>query len=237
MAKTKHRLLRFGLRTMLGMIAIIAVCIGWPTSPIQKHQRRVRSQQQAVVRLQAMGATVEYDFYDVKGGVAPGPKWLRESMGIDHFSDAIGVYITSPSAIGSVIFQSGLQMSSTADKPVTDVDLTVLAGLTRIKKLHLTNVRVTGCGLQHLRCLKSLEQLSISHMPITDADLIHLHGLTNLKSVFFSNTQVTQTGIQTLQEKLPNCSIQLDPIDELKGLLDDDSGIPWDGFKISAVGR
>jgi hypothetical protein len=218
---------------MLAMIAVIALCIGWPTSPIQEHQRRVRSQQQTVVQLQAMGATVEYDFYDVKGGVAPGPKWLRMSMGVDRFSEAIGVYIASPPAVGSVHFQNGLQMSSTTHKPVTDSDLRVLGGLTRIRKLHLANVRITGCGLQHLRRLRSLEQLAILQMPITDADLVHLHELTNLKSVFFSNTQVTPAGVKTLREKLPNCLIQVMP--EPMDMFDDDSGSPWHGFKISAA--
>lgn len=57
-------------------------------------------------------------------------------------------------------------------------------------------------GLEHLKGLSKLEQLSLDYTLITDAGLAHLEGLTGLKVLYLIGT-----GVERLQAALPDCKI------------------------------
>ena len=80
-----------------------------------------------------------------------------------------------------------------------------LAGLTGLRRLHLTN-SITGEGLVHLKDLTQLEELSFDFSPqivwdkpqITDAGFAHLAGLKRLKTLRIYTGRLTSAGTKHL---------------------------------------
>ena len=62
-------------------------------------------------------------------------------------------------------------------------------------------------GLEHVKELTNLDDLSLWGTKVTDAGLVHLKGLTGLRLLNLWKTQVTGEGVRKLQEALPDCYI------------------------------
>lgn len=90
----------------------------------------------------------------------------------------------------------------------SDLQLGGLKGLTRLRSLNLSEMRVTDAELENLKGLTALQSLDLSETRVTDAGLEHLKGLTALQSLDLSGTRVTSTGVRELQKALPHCSIR-----------------------------
>jgi hypothetical protein len=74
-----------------------------------------------------------------------------------------------------------------------------LRQMTKLRGLHLTNAFLTGCGIEHLLALKSLEYLDLNGTNVDDASLRMLSKLKCLKTLHLSSTAVTDQGIRKLQ--------------------------------------
>jgi hypothetical protein len=199
------RWLRFRLRTLFLVMAIIAV-------PLAVHMDQVRTQKAAVARIQQLGGWVLYEYQCDESGlyfpepkryqVAPrGPEWLRNWLGPHHFNTPVSVNMASPQ--------------------VTDDDLAFLRGMAKLKSLGCEQSRVTSEGLGHLRklidlrslylggsqvdddgmkyvaTLPNLETLNLD-VPITDDGLAQLRGLTHLKRLTLNRSRVTDEGLKHL---------------------------------------
>jgi hypothetical protein len=81
-SKPKRRFLQFSLRTLLVVMLIVCVTLGWKVN-------KAKRQREAVAWVQESGGSVSYgyEFDDARKRVPnpqpPGPKWLRELLGID----------------------------------------------------------------------------------------------------------------------------------------------------------
>ncbi len=115
---------------------------------------------------------------------------------------------------------------------LTDDDLLVVHGLSRLRVLELYGTDTTDRGVAALRDLPSLEGLGLSKTRITDdglagldrfpklrtlylidtaisdAGLAHLHQLKSLEVVDASGTRVTAEGIGRLRTALPRCDVK-----------------------------
>ena len=86
--KSERRFLRFSVRTLLIVLTILCIWLGWKVE-------RARRQREAVAFVHEMGGSVNYDYeVDNDGRFAPnaeppGPKWLRRQLGVDFFDDVI----------------------------------------------------------------------------------------------------------------------------------------------------
>ena len=123
---TKKRWLSFSLRTMLVLLTIVCVWLGFKV-------HRVERQKAAITWVESVGGTVSYDYeldeagvlfghYDQSGdwicdATLPRPRWLRELIGVDYLDTVISVTISD----------SGL------------VDLSPLTNFTELKWLHLVD--------------------------------------------------------------------------------------------------
>jgi uncharacterized protein (TIGR02996 family) len=92
---------------------------------------------------------------------------------------------------------------------VDDTGLSHLAGLTRLRILHLGHTRITGAGLRHLGGLRWLRCLYLFGNKIGDADLVHLEGLTELEHLGLTGARVTEAGTTQLKEKLKKVGFQM----------------------------
>jgi hypothetical protein len=84
------------------------------------------------------------------------------------------------------------------ESAVTDDDLRVIAGLTRMRILNLNVTGVSDRGLAHLGGLKDLQILYLSRTRVTDAGLKYLEGLPRLRSLVLHGTAVGDAGLAHL---------------------------------------
>jgi hypothetical protein len=136
--------------------------------------RRGRQQHSIVARLPSTGARVIYRYQIAPNeGVIPDakrpcPSWLRKILGEDVFAGLAEVSYPRPGTV------------------VTDEDVALLQGLTRLDRLYLGGAQ------------------------ISDASIPYLETLTGLKELHIYWTQITASGARRLQQKLPKCAIRYD---------------------------
>lgn len=199
--KPKRRFLQFSLRTLLVVMLVVCVTLGWKVN-------KARKQREAVAWVQECGGTLFYD-YEFDGGPLrnnpqpPGPQWLRELLGIDFLDDVVFVslhndQVTDVTLLAGLTSLEGLEIGGTQVS-----DLSPLAGLTSLELLLVDNTQVSDmtplAGLTRLKWLAAIRtQVS---------DVTPLAGLTRLQELDIANMLVSQEDYEMLREALPNCDI------------------------------
>ncbi|MGO9111271.1 MAG: hypothetical protein ACLP9L_18755 [Thermoguttaceae bacterium] len=77
-----------------------------------------------------------------------------------------------------------------SNSPLRDPDVERLAGLPALRVLDLSNTRITGTALRHLKGAKDLHQLWLRGTRIADADLDAIGELSRLSTLDISRTRV-----------------------------------------------
>lgn len=90
---------------------------------------------------------------------------------------------------------------------LTDDDLWILKGLTRLEYLDLSLTGVTDSALSQIKEFKQMEELNLYGTKITDAGLEHLKEMEQLKFVVLRWTRTTEEGRDKLMEALPDCGM------------------------------
>jgi len=70
---------------------------------------------------------------------------------------------------------------------------------------------VTDAGLNEIKSIKNLTELSLSGNPVTDEGMKKLKELDKLKSLTLTRTSVTEKGVKEIKEALPNCRLIREP--------------------------
>ena len=83
-------------------------------------------------------------------------------------------------------------------KEISDRGLYHLRNALQLKKLYLSDTKVTGTGLAHLHALRNLTDLTLAGSPVTDAGLIHHQSLPNLQKLYLSCPNITESGLESL---------------------------------------
>lgn len=209
--RTRRRWFRFSLRTLLVVVLLLSVPMGWFAVKL----RQAEKQRKAVEAICQVGGEVIYD-YQLPGRELPIPAWLRDLIGEDFFSD-VAVVNLSTEVVGDKMIDDHLKTLPSLEgvglfsTRVTDAGIAHLKGLTNLKNLNLYNTPVTDAGVEHLKGLMRLEQLDLSSTQVTDKGLIHLEGLDRLKLLVLDDIHVTEGGISKLQKALPKCEILWEP--------------------------
>jgi hypothetical protein len=209
--------LRFSLRTLFLVTAILAVWLG-----IQVN--RAANQRRAVAAVKARGGTVHYmhecythpmplrDFYSGSSFdhqvEPPGPAWLRHLLGDEYFQDV--VYISLADRIASE----------------GDADAKLIAALHRLEYLDLGFCGLTDEALRHLGGVRALRVLRVDRNHLTDDSLRHLARTKALESLKISGRDgirgpglVHLSGLDALKElDLQYAPLDCDWLRELKGL-------------------
>lgn len=196
--------------------------IGWVA-------HRAKVQREAVAAIEAAGGSVRYDFQRSSGGPpsAPGKRswfaWLVDHVGVDYVASPVAIRVDhEPHGFDdAVMAQVGrLERLEELDfispfSPVTDAGMAHLAGLTRLKSLHLASPAITDDGLAHLAGLVDLETLLISELPITSVGLRHLAGLRKLNRLALHGTRVRDLGPIAHLNGLRSLAIGMSPVDDV----------------------
>jgi hypothetical protein len=192
--KRKRRILRFSIRTLLIVLTIFCVALGWKVE-------RARKQREAVAWVHEMGGSVKYDYEYVDGAYSPkakppGPQWLRKQLGRHFFDDVVEAVVL---VVGDVTPLSGLTRLERLDVYGSVTDVTPLAELTRLQELDLNGTEL--CDVTPLSGLTRLQRLDLRGTQVSD--VTPLSGLTSLKWLTLGGTQVSDVtplaGLPSLQ--------------------------------------
>jgi hypothetical protein len=198
--KPTRRWIQFSVRTLLVLIAAIAVLMGVKVN-------QARRQRDAVADIQALGGWVHYDYQiDATGRTKRNtkswiPEWLLVHLGIDLFHDVVEVNM--------VYNDDGPNRLD--NKQVGDEVLEHLPALTALKYLLLHGTQASDERLQYVGRLKHLERLHIwDASNVSDAGIEQLKNLRRLKYLHVSNSQITDTAIKHLAslKQLEGLSLQ-----------------------------
>ena len=199
--KPARRWLRFSLRSMLLLVLVIAIPLGWKVN-------RSRNQRIVVAELRKLNARIIYDYQIVNGIYVPnlpqpGPKWLTDLLGKEYFIEVYHVAVDGPQVNDKTIVLisklpgvvSVALVGRTSGAGITDDGMAHLAEMANLENLALRSNRITGTGLMHLRWLRRLKTL-VSSGRITDEALEQISKLEHLELLHLSQAaQVTDRGL------------------------------------------
>jgi uncharacterized membrane protein len=90
---------------------------------------------------------------------------------------------------------------------IGDKDLSIVGGLSSLRRLNLQNTAVSDEGLAAISSLRDLQYLNLAGTRISDKGIIHLSKLNRLRQLFLYQTDVTAAGIQDIKTALPDIEI------------------------------
>jgi hypothetical protein len=180
---------RWSLRTMMAVIAIIAVGCAWYSSA----RNRASMQDPLIAELEESGA-VQLERW--------GPQWF-DLLGIDHLRRRIvgvrfDVFDQSPRDLLNRACLPGLRWLDFRHAELTPAVAESLAGMKELRMLVLRGRDIDDQVLEHVARLKGLEILDLSNSVVTDDGLTHLAGLRNLEALYLADTTVRGRGLKSL---------------------------------------
>lgn len=192
--RPKRRVLQFGLRTLLGLIALAGLGLAMIVTPAERQKR-------AVATVRGLGGKVSYAHEDNHGRFVPAS--IRDLAGEDYFRSVVEVVLSNTQVRDADLPRlkglPGLHELILTNTKIGDAGLESLAGLTELRVLGLSNTQVGDAGLAHLKGLTELRLLALGDTRVTDAGLESLQGLAELRLLVLSNTRVSDAGLGHLQ--------------------------------------
>ncbi len=220
----RRRWTQFSLATMLAVVTVLCVGLSLIVAPAERQRR-------AVAAIRAAGGLCQYDYeFDADGegdlwGEPPGPAWLRESLGIDHLANVVGVYFLGASSTPAVKYDlkclpslpklKRLHIDDYPDHPLDEEETEAFSSLTDLHELSLERgtdslleaaaglpnlevlriVFVSRDGLRHVGRMSKLLRLSLIAIDDGDAGLAHLARLHRLAELRLVGDEFTDAGL------------------------------------------
>jgi hypothetical protein len=237
--KPKRRWFRFSLRTLLVVVTILSVWLGYQLNTARQQAASNRS-------IKQIGGWSYYDFQQGQpktgpnaSAVSPLPDWLIDWFGNDFFHPIVEV---------NLVYHYDARQARHENAAGSGDDLKFLEGLPQLRSLCLHKYQVSDDGFQYVGRASNLERLFVwDAFPITDRGVKHLHNLRNLEMIHLSNSKITDQSLKVLAKlpRLKNLSLQgnaftnrgLEYLQEMTQLTDlwvglgettiDDDGIPY----------
>jgi hypothetical protein len=216
--------LRFttSVRSLLLLILVLGLGLGWMAN-------KARRQRRGVAEVTKYNGHVEYDYEYANGkrlnGAKPGaPAWLRSAFGDEYFQEVSRViYVDQPisdatlaplndlSGIEELCFLSRMGHHTLPEvmpppglDKLTESGLSRLEGLTRLRRLELVDIELTGSMLRHLNRSAQLEELKIFEGDgieggITDEGMPPLSAMPRLRVLSLWCHRITGSCLKPLQ--------------------------------------
>jgi hypothetical protein len=194
-AKHRRRWFRFSLRTLLIVVTILSVPLGW----VGWKRKQVRQERVTITWVEKMGGDAYFsplNYGKRSWWEESTDKWFGErvwSVCLDN---------TQVSDLSPLAELKNLELLELENTQVSD--LSPLAELKNLELLELDNTQVSD--LSPLAELKNLELLWLHNTQVSDVS--PLAELKSLKKLYLDNTQVSDEQVQELRQALPNCEIR-----------------------------
>lgn len=182
---------------------------------------RAGKQREAVAAILADGGRVTYD-YQKEGKASPAaPAWLRRLVGDDVFAHVVSAQVVGNTDLAFLEDLPSLEELDLAAAVFEEGELRRVAGLSRLRKLDVSNSSISNEGLKQLVALPRLEELSLAGSAIGDDELRTLKGFTQLRILDLGNSGIGGRDLKRLHG-LP----QLQEL-RLAGLRGSDAGLKY----------
>jgi hypothetical protein len=212
--KRNRRWFQFSLRSLMIVVAVVAVPCAWLGHKIEQKRR----QRDAIEAIRRIGGRVEFGYQLDSNGAQlagdrqpPGALWLRKLLGDDFFADVKSVDLSGTEVrdddLQDLDELPDLEFLELNGTRITDAGLVHVDGLRRLRMLGLTSSAISDGGLSHLRGLTRLEMLFIAYNPITDAGIEKLTCLKALGWLSVGDTEVTDEGVRQFKRAVPGCGV------------------------------
>jgi hypothetical protein len=203
----QHPQLRFSLRSLMLIAAMVCGVLAWLTSQTRLAMR----QQQAVARIRELGGHANYT-YELKGQPPPEPpavvRWFSGNVVMSDVVEVSWHAVHARDDDAQILVElpklRDLRLNSTK---LGDAAMEPVSHLTELRRLDLWCSRVTDHSMVYLSKLYRLRRLSLYSTQVTYEGLRFLEQLHQLEELNLRDTNVTREGAQRLQRKLPNCKI------------------------------
>jgi len=211
----RRRWYQFSVRTLLIMVTISAVPLGWVGWKLEQGRR----ERAVIAWIEEMGGYVKFVGAEKKSWWEEWTdKWFGKRV---HLVNLYGAQVSDLSPLAKMKSVSFLNLDNTQVS-----DLSPLAEFKNLEALWLDKTQVTD--LSPLTELKSLESLSLNRTQVSDlsplaelknlvylflnntqvSDLSPLAELKNLKTLTLYDTQVSDEEVQKLMQTLRRCDIR-----------------------------
>lgn len=206
------RFLRFRLKTLLALVTLLSLYLGW-------HVYSTNRQKQAVGAIRNLGGWVYYDFQIVDDKFDPnGQSWvperIRSRLGVDFFHSVVQVNMvynddgkarldnnqTSGDAMRYVGQLKDVEVLLLKEGQATDENLQYVAGLPRLRRLYMWDAaNVSDFGIQQLGKLKNLKYVHCSEARLTDVSLDVFGRMPQLDGLSLQGNRFTDLGLERLK--------------------------------------
>ena len=206
-----HRWFRFRLRTLLIMITLMSVPLGWVGWELDQR----RKEKATIAWVEKMGGKVSFNSLTMderNWWEKKKDKWLGKRVAL------VGLDANQVIELSPLVVLKKLEFVSLTNPQVTD--LSSLAGLNKLKRLDLSDTQVSD--LSPLSGLKNLAWLDLNGTPVTD--LSPLVELKNLEYLDLNDTRVSDLSPLVELQNLETLGLStkqvkdLSPLAELKNL-------------------
>lgn len=203
-SRPPRRWLRFGLRSLLIIVTLLAVWLGWIAE-------RAERQRRAVAAIHAAGGTVVYA-HEVDEHRArrsnppppPGPTWLHAWIGPHYFQRVEIIYLMplsdqkrEPLPLRDCV---GARSLTVHQRHLTARQLEAIGDVGSLDELILYVDTFDDEGLVHLARLNRLESLTIHGGAFSAEGIACLCQIPNLKDLVMFRTRVEPGGFQALSK-------------------------------------
>lgn len=228
-----RRWVRFTIRGILVMTALLAVFLGYRANIARREQAAIE-----LVRVHGCSPRYRHDIFGNLPSFAPG--FVREAIGVEYFGSVVRLNfldgypkqdeafsmfdrlpnVTVMNTDGALITDEGIApirhlarltcLRLNNAKNISDDGLQYLGKLLELDLLDLSGTSITDQGLAELRHLKRLEILGLDHTAVTDRGIMELRHMKSLRLLKLQGTSVTANGIKMLKSELPDCQLTYD---------------------------
>ena len=190
--KRKRRWLQYRLRTLLALMLLTGIGMGWVTV----RMRAANKQHQTVQAIREAGG----EAYFIEG--RPRAVWLQALAGkakvwAVSFSHATNTI--SDLEVQHVEQLTDLQHLLLGGTQITDVGLQHIERLTELEVLYLDHTQITDAGLEHIHDLPRLRFVDLQGTRVSGSGFRHFKGLSNLQVLILDGTGVTDAALPFLK--------------------------------------
>jgi hypothetical protein len=202
-SRPNRRWFRYSLRTLLLLITLVCVVLGFKIVPVLEQKR-------AVSAVQELGGQVIYD-YEFKKKVdrppsSEPPDWISGVLGVDFSHDVAVAKIFNvrdtdrvKKALPSLRHLRSLhELDLINIKDLRDNDFEFIDRMSELQDVAMYGDQLRGDVLQHLQNLAHLRKLALMWNQIDDQGLAFIAGTKELQTLDLDQNQVTDAGLQHL---------------------------------------
>ena len=211
--KPKRRFLRYSLRTMLVVVLVLSVWLGYMANQAAKQRRAV----EVLEAMEPWGA-VHYDYkYDASDlrmvptskdrhepeflGMSLGAIWPRPVLWVD----LRGNWVNNKDLAQVVTAFPQVEYLSLHGASINDDGVRGIASLRRLRFLILSDTQISDIGLCHIPN-GNLEYLALDSTRVTDQGMVEIRRLGGLKRIDLDYTEISDAGISHLAH-LPDLDV------------------------------